>query len=264
MNLSAWFQRICVDEMVKVLVSKDEKCQELIKRVQADCRVTELLGSNSISSYFLVDMLGSAFRAGNIVLPSKITVLDFGCGDWFYAPFLLGFLKNWQGPREVCLEGIDFPSRKKKRSILQLQKREPGLRVHWGDVMDLSQESRYDIIFISHMIAGPHHCKMWGVPYYKPSRLFSHLQSLGKPDCLLVLVAYEYAGEDAIFRCLIPKSKLAESFYQPLMGKEISSFLVMHRGFHDNSICISRSPFVDLEACKEYEKESEEIGVMLY
>lgn len=260
-----WLQRGCANEMVRLLIKKDEKCQELLRSAEVNCEVKiKRWGSNSLSSCFLVDMLERAFTAGKIVLPPKITVLDFGCGDWFYAPFLLGFLKHWQGCREVCLEGIDFPSRENKRSLRRLQKRESGLRVHWGDIMDLHPENRYDVIFISHMVAGPHHCKMWRVPYYKPSVLFSHLQSLGKPDCLLVLIAYEYAGEDAIFRCLTPKSRLAEFFYQPLLGKEFSSFLLNRRGFHDNSICISRSPFVDLEACRRYEEETEKIEAMLY
>ncbi|MDD5626994.1 MAG: class I SAM-dependent methyltransferase [Patescibacteria group bacterium] len=263
MNLRAWFQRRYVNEIVKVLVEDDRKCQELIRRVEADYEVkVKLPDSNSIPSCFLVDMLERAFTTGKIVLPPKITVLDFGCGDWFYAPFLLGFLKHWQGFREVCLEGIDFPSRKNKRSLRRLQKGEPDLRVHWGDIMNLSQENKYDIIFASHMVASPHHCKMWGVPYYKPSMLFSYLQSLGKPDCLFVVIAYEYAGEDAIFRCF--KSKLTEFFYQPLVEKKFSSFLYNRRGFHDNSICISRSPFVDLEACARYEEKNEEMDAILY
>lgn len=260
-----WFQKRCVNEMVEFLIEKDEKCQELIRRAEANYEAKiKRLDSNSISSCFLVDMLERAFTTGKIVLPPKITVLDFGCGDWFYAPFLLGFLKHWQGQRGVCLEGIDFPSWKKKRFFRRLQKGEPDLRVHWGDIMDFSQENRYDIIFASHMVASPHHCETLRVPYYKPSMLFSYLQSLGKPDCLLVLIAYEYAGEDAIFRCLTRKSRLTELFYQPSIGKEFSSFLYNRRGFHDNSICISRSPFVDLEACREYEKETEEMDAILY
>ncbi len=264
MKLFNWFRDRQLNQIVEDLVSRDEKCQELIARIESTYKFKmRPLNLNSISSYFLIDMLERAFTEGNIhTLPSETVALDVGIGKWRYAPALLAFLKSWKESRKVYLGGIDFPSRHHKKSVIQLQEKWD-LDVHWNDVMDLNQESKYDIIFLIHMLSGPRHCRSFKVPYHRPSSMFPHIQSLGKPSSLLVVVAYTWAGESAIINYFARESRLTEFVYWPQIGKELISVAENRFGFHDNRICISKSPYVDLEACKEQEKETEEWDALL-
>ncbi len=252
------------NKMIEDFIVRDEEGQELVTRIEETYKIKiRPLNYNAVSSYFLIDMLEKAFTEGNIsILPSEVTALDVGMGEWHYAPALLSFLRFWKGPREVSLEGVDFPERHHRKLVNQLQKKW-GLKAHWSDVMDLNQKSKYDIIFMIHMLGGPRHCRSFGVPYRRPSLMFPHIQSLGKPNSLLVIIAYTWAGESAIVNCFTRESRLTEDIYWPQLGKKFISVIDNRFGFHNNRIYICKSPYVDLEACKRDEKENEEFDALL-
>lgn len=235
------------------LVSEDEKCKELIARIETAYQLNlRPLTLRNLSNYFLIDMLERVFNKGNITgLPAKINVLDVGVGEWYYAPALLSFLKFWNGPREVCLEGVDFPKKRHSKSVKKLCK-DWNLKIHWSDIMDFEEGDQYDIIFMMHMLSGPSHCRKFEVPYRRPSLMFPKIQSLGKPDSLFVLTAYNWAGEDSIINCF--RNTLAEMLYKPSVGENFSSVIGGYLGFHDNWVCVFKAPYVDLQSCKEREE----------
>ena len=255
-GLLNWFREKKLDKIIEDLAPRDEYCQRLISRIDADYRIKlRPLNYQNISSYFLIDMLERAFANMNIAdLPSNINVLDVGVGTWYYAPALLNFLKYYKGQRKVCLEGVDFPKRDHKKSINNIKKYSDVI-IHWDDVMNLNQKEKYDIIFMIHMLGGPSHFKAFKVPYCPSSQMFPHVQSLGKPNGLFVLIAHNYAGEEAILNCLKKEAQQGDMNYRLQTGDDLSSEIGGRFGFHDNWISICRLPFVDLEACKERDRE---------
>jgi hypothetical protein len=184
-------------------------------------------------------------------------VLDVGTGKWDYALPLLDFLTNWKRARIVHLEGVEFHRKKNRRSVAQKAKN-CELNIYWDDVMNLSEKERYDIVFVNHMLSGPSHCKDWGAPYHPASQFFSHLQSLGKQDSLIIITAYHWAGESAIINCISEESKLANFDYKPSVEKTLEGFLYGYNGFHNNSICVAKDPYLDLQRSTQYDKSKEE------
>jgi hypothetical protein len=108
------------------------------------------------------------------------------------------------------------------------------------------------------MLSGPGHCRDWGVPYYPANEFFSHLQSLGKQNSLIVITAYHWAGESAIINCISEQSKLANFDYKPSVGETLENFLYGYIGFHNNNICVAKTPYLDLQSCIEYEESRKE------
>ena len=253
MDLLSYFTKKTFDGQV----SQDEQCKELIARIENDYNLNlKPLTLKNLSSYLLIDMLERIFSRGDITdLPEKINVLDVGTGEWYYAPALLNFFKFWNGSRQVCLEGVDFPQKDHQKSIRKLCKNWD-LKIHWGDVMDLKEHGRYDIIFMAHMLTGPRHFKKFKVPYCPPSSMFPKMQSLGKTNGLFIVTAYEWAGEASILNCF--ENKLAEINYNPRVGENLSDAIEGCQGFHDNVACLFRDPYVNLPACRKREKDKEE------
>lgn len=263
MSLIDWFEKKQFNKIVGRLAANDEKFIKLRERIESVYGPgIGPLDYTGISKYFLIDMLEEVFNEGKVVLPSEIRVLDVGMGTWFYAPALLAFLSSWMGSRNVHLEGVDFPRRNHKKSVNRLSK-EYDLEVHWNDVMDLDQKGRYDVIFMIHMLGGPSHCRSFKVPYRSPSLMFPQIESLGKTDSLLVIIAYIHGGESAIINCLTKKSIASETVYRPRVGTNLDNAIDGRYGFHDNRICIARSPYVDIESCKKHEEELEKWDALL-
>ena len=252
-----WFEKRRIDKNIRNLVSIDQQCQTIIGRIENSYGwKRKQLGLRNLSNYFLIDMLEQAFKKADIELSSEITVLDVGTGKWDYAPFLLDFLVHWKRAKVVYLEGVEF-NRKKNRRLVEQKTKDCEFKIYWDDVMNFSKKERYDIVFVNHMLSGPGHCREWGVPYYPANEFFSHLQSLGKQNSLIVVTAYHWAGESAIISCINEQSKLANFDYKPSVGKALENFLYGYLGFHNNNICVAKTPYLDLQSCKEYEESRE-------
>ena len=253
----SWFETRRINKNVRNLVSLDPQCQAIIERIEDSYGWEgKQLGLSSLSNFFFIDMLEQAFEEADIRLSSEITVLDVGTGKWDYAPPLLNFLANWERAKIVHLEGVEFHRERNRKSIEQKVK-DCELKIYWDDVMNLSEKEKYDIVFVNHTLSGPSHCKDWGVPYHPASQFFSHLQSLGKQNSLIIITAYHWAGESAIINCISEESKSANFDYKPLVGKALESFLYGYNGFHNNSICVAEAPYLDLQSSIEYEESKE-------
>jgi len=258
MSISAWLKRRQVNEKIQCLVSEDERCCQLIDKINnlyGICLKT--INLSNLSVYFFIDMLEKAFAKANVSLPAVIDVLDIGTADWYYASALLSFLRSWQDPKAVNLHGIDFPKKIYKKSINRLRDNCP-LEIHWGDVMNFETENKFDLIFLNHMLVGPNHCRNWKIPYHPFEELLPHLESLNKPHGLIVITANTYAGESSIANCFSQESKLTEFVYDPDIKEDSLSFLRGFFGFHDNLISICRSPYVDLEGCQWQDEHTKE------
>ena len=253
----SWFETRRINKNVRNLVSLDPQCQTIIERIENSYGLQrKQLGLRNLSNYFFIDMLEQAFEKADLKLSSEITVLDVGTGKWDYASFLLDFLVCWKRARIVHLEGVEFHRKKNRRSVEQKAK-DCELNIYWDDIMNLSKKERYDIVFVNHMLSGPSHCKDWGVPYHPASQFFSHLQSLGKQNSLIIITAYHWAGESAIINCISEQSKLANFDYKPSVGKTLESFLYGYIGFHNNSICVAKAPYLDLQSSIQYDESKE-------
>jgi hypothetical protein len=258
MEKMSWFKTRQINKNVGNLASLDPQCQTIIKRIEDRYGFErKQLGLRNLSNYFFIDMLEQAFEKADIKFSSEITVLDVGTSRWDYAPFLLGFLTNWKRARTVHLEGVEFNREENRRSVKQKAKG-CELNIYWDDVMNLSEKERYDIVFVNHMLSGHGHCREWGVPYYPANEFFSHLQSLGKQNSLIVIIAYHWAGESAIINCISEQSKLANFDYKPSVGKTLANFLYGYIGFHNNKICVAENPYLDLQSCIEHEESRKE------
>lgn len=61
-------------------------------------------------SLFYLEMLVHAFDAAGLSLPERVTAVDVGVADWFYAPVLHGFLRHHgtAAPRTALLDGLEL------------------------------------------------------------------------------------------------------------------------------------------------------------
>jgi len=148
------------------------------------------------ASLFYAQMLERAWQEAGVTLPERATVLDAGCGDWFYVQPLYGLLLRYgtEGPRSVQLDGVEldafalyegFHSRYDWATAYVGGCE--GARYHSTDIRRYDRS--VDMALMLFPFLFPDDLRRWGLPrrYLRPAEYLRHVWRLVKPGGWLVL-----------------------------------------------------------------------------
>ncbi len=190
------------------------------------------------ASLVLVDLLDTFFTKSKITLPPTINVLDAGAGQWHYAIPLYHFLSHYNGTRAVELHGIDIEGKKWQKDILKRVENH-NIHYHAGDMMDLKEQSTYDLVFIIHMFP-PYRFKERNIPFRPYKDLFAKAFSMLKEGGTLVGIAFGSPPEEYSFFDEIPAEfSVKRGRYAKKAATELD-YLLGKDTFHNSMVMIAR------------------------
>lgn len=147
------------------------------------------------ASLFYLQMLERAFREAGVALPSTVSALDAGCGDWFYVQALHGLLSRYGTStlRSVSLNGVELDAYQPYEGLHS--------RMDWAlafaegleGVRYLPQDIRRyqhpcDVAFLLFPFLMGDDLRRWGLPrrYLRPGELLGHVWTRVEPGGWLV------------------------------------------------------------------------------
>jgi len=161
------------------------------------------------ASLFYLQMIERALVEADVRLPPIVTVLDAGCGDWFYVQALYGLLHRFGGERPVLLHGVEVDA---YRPYAGLRSRMdwaevymgglPGVAYLPGDIRQFSQPVQFACLLFPFLFSAD--VRRWGLPkrYLQPAELLAHLFGLVAPGGTLVIANLGEAERDEQQRLL--------------------------------------------------------------
>ena len=129
----------------------------------------------------------------NLQNSDKISVLDIGAKNWFYAPAEYYFFKKYS--KEMYLDGVEIDAYRlysnfyNRYEVAKFYIKNLENTCYIPDNL-LNINKRYDYIIwiLPFVIIQPH--RYWGLPdkYFQPKKLFEHAYSLLKPDGTMLVI----------------------------------------------------------------------------
>ncbi|MFZ5817749.1 MAG: hypothetical protein ACOY93_21055 [Bacillota bacterium] len=148
------------------------------------------------ASLFYLQMLERALEEGRVRLPSPVTAVDAGCGDWFYVQALHGLLRHHgsEPPRTVILDGVEVDAwalyagfRSRYDWAQAYAAGCDGATYLPQDIRQYRREVDLALMLFPFLFADD--LRRWGLPrrYLRPGEYLRHVWGLLKPGGWLVV-----------------------------------------------------------------------------